>query len=64
MGLGGAGALGFIRPLQWIFLSIALALLPLSFYLNVVRRRTRVNVAVFAVAAVIVTAATVRAVVV
>lgn len=47
MGLGGVGVLGFVHPYHWLFVGLAILLLVLSFYLNMVRRRTPANVAVF-----------------
>lgn len=51
VGLGGVGLLGFSRVQRWMFLSAAVVLLGLSFYLNVVRRPSRFNIAVFSVSA-------------
>ncbi len=49
VGLGGIGLLGFSRIHRWMFLSAALALLGLSFYLNVIKQPTRLNLVVFSV---------------
>lgn len=51
LGLGGAGVLGFLGIHRWVFLGLTAILLALSFYLSVIRRRSKQNIVVFSVSA-------------
>lgn len=47
VGLGGVGLFGLLGDYRWLFLATAFVLLGLSFYLNVVKRPSRLNLTVF-----------------
>ena len=51
IGLGGVGLFGFLGGYRWLFLATAFMLLALSFYLNVLKRPSRLNIAVFSLSA-------------
>lgn len=54
VGLGGVGLFGFLNGHRWLFSSVAVVLLALSFYQSVIRRPSRLNITVFSVAAIFV----------
>ncbi len=51
VGLGSVGIFGFLSGHRWLSLSAAFVLLAVSFYLNVIKRPTRLNIMVFSISA-------------
>lgn len=61
LGLSGVGALGFLGLYRGVFLPLGGLFVALSFYLNVVRRRSRAGLISFLLGASVVLAAAVYA---